>query len=534
MTGHAEPPMVNASRSAESQTSGAADHGDPARTVDGDEYSFVGDPATTAGLSLHWSRRPDGHYAFSTNPYELLKCRVARAIPVYDLLAIRDTPDFGSPDHSFLNGLYTLGPGQSLTGSGTGSAPSLAGEGFLEANDPIETYDDAVNELESAIRRSVAAAVKRCSDLGEIRVTLSGGVDSSLVAALTVELAPGAKLVTARGFQSNQELELARSVSQHLGRQLEELDEPAERVLVASELIRANRGRPYPIAHFGFPIYESLRRNIAETRSRSEPQLFTGEGGDSLFGTPFHAITGVRLNQKAAILQLLAQEVANQGGRSRTCLRAVGLLSRNRQIAAIGRNRSVERQRLDSLVVGRDAAQEIARTERRWFEARCDASARAGVSPFSYDLWTAYVNEARDFDGTVYDGYSVVSPLLSWEVLRTRLRVPHHLAVPEVTSNLSKPLLRDIASQYLPHRVAYEKKVNISNMFDRVARDQRASLNELLEEARPVLRTAGIEPQFLSSREGFLLPDWSTAYTYIRLLGLSAWIVANEIERIDA
>jgi len=114
-----------------------------------------------------------------------------------------------------------------------------------------------------------------------VGVFLSGGLDSSLVAAIAArELPAGERLQTfAVGLEGSSDLEAARAAAEFLGR------EHTERVYTAAEALSAVPHVVRAIEHFDPSLVRSAVPNylLAELTAKHVKVVLTGEGADELF-----------------------------------------------------------------------------------------------------------------------------------------------------------------------------------------------------------------------------------------------------------
>jgi asparagine synthase (glutamine-hydrolysing) len=157
--------------------------------------------------------------------------------------------------------------------------PKLRGEW-----DPPERHGQPVpQDLRAAIREELVAAVERemMSDVPG-GVFLSGGLDSSLIAAIAVEHArrAGEPLHSfAIGTADSPDLAAARRVAEYLGTEHHErVYEPRELQAVLPEVVRS-------IESYDPSLVRSALPNdlLAELASRTVKVVLTGEGADELF-----------------------------------------------------------------------------------------------------------------------------------------------------------------------------------------------------------------------------------------------------------
>jgi len=134
----------------------------------------------------------------------------------------------------------------------------------------------AVQELE---RRLEAAVRSRVGSASEVALFLSGGLDSSLIAALLVRLGVRVHLFTLDfGAPHHVELPFARRVAEHLGRPLHVVPAGAREVQSALVPTVAALQQPFGDA-VTVPLYL-----LGKAASGYASMVFNGEGGDQLFG----------------------------------------------------------------------------------------------------------------------------------------------------------------------------------------------------------------------------------------------------------
>lgn len=143
---------------------------------------------------------------------------------------------------------------------------------------PLPTLDDAPEHIAQELRRRLAAAVEWGIGDGQIGSWLSGGLDSSAIAALVRPHVP--RLHTfAAGLPGAPDLDHARTVAEHLHTQHHEV------LVTVPELLAA---LPEVIRHlesFDALLVRSSITNYLVARRTADyaPVVFSGEGGDELF-----------------------------------------------------------------------------------------------------------------------------------------------------------------------------------------------------------------------------------------------------------
>jgi asparagine synthase (glutamine-hydrolysing) len=184
---------------------------------------------------------------------------------------------------------------------------------------------EAVEQVAATLREAVATALVADVPVGAY---LSGGVDSSLIAALMSELRQGRGVKTfSAGFGDARydELPYAREVSRLLGTEHHEV------VVTADDFRGLWRKLTW---HRDAPISEPADIavfRLAELARRSVSVVLSGEGSDELFGGyPKHRYAGfsaaagvVPAAGRAAVLGLLEKRLPSSGGHLRIAMRAL-------------------------------------------------------------------------------------------------------------------------------------------------------------------------------------------------------------------
>jgi asparagine synthase (glutamine-hydrolysing) len=148
---------------------------------------------------------------------------------------------------------------------------------FSEWRSPIEKSEEAsdIDQMRTRLR----AAVERRLTTKEVGVYLSGGLDSSLVAALLVEAGIRPRLFSLDfGPPYDAELPVAKAVAAHLGLTLEIV--PARPRHIYRAVTATARALPQP---FGDSVTVPLYLLGKAARDRVT-EVWNGEGGDQLFG----------------------------------------------------------------------------------------------------------------------------------------------------------------------------------------------------------------------------------------------------------
>lgn len=156
----------------------------------------------------------------------------------------------------------------------------LPGRGFVPLAALAPAALELADPLESArhVRQALDQAVARALDGDGVGVWLSGGVDSSAVAASARERVE--RLLTfSAGTEGSPDLAFARQVARHLGARHHERVYGLEDVLAVLEQVI------YQLESFDAPLVRSAVANhlVAGLAAEHTAQVLSGEGGDELF-----------------------------------------------------------------------------------------------------------------------------------------------------------------------------------------------------------------------------------------------------------
>jgi len=142
----------------------------------------------------------------------------------------------------------------------------------------LPEYELSLDEYIQGLRSRLETAVERRVGDGEFGSWLSGGLDSSSLAALARPYTP--TLYTfAAGVEGSQDLEYARQVADHLDADHNEV------VVDLSDMLSALPDVIYHLESFDAWLVRSSITNylVAKRASDFVPAVFSGEGGDELF-----------------------------------------------------------------------------------------------------------------------------------------------------------------------------------------------------------------------------------------------------------
>lgn len=174
-------------------------------------------------------------------------------------------------------GVSSLPAGHKLTVSAQGIVEDGGGAAWRERELSPLPKDALAGELRRLLRAAVA---RRLGAERDVAVFLSGGLDSSLVAALLAEAGARVHLFTLDfGPPFDAELACARLVAAHLGRPLRVV--PARPAQIKGALAPAAAALHQP---FGDGVVVPLYLLGQAARAEGLATVFNGEGGDQLFG----------------------------------------------------------------------------------------------------------------------------------------------------------------------------------------------------------------------------------------------------------
>lgn len=141
------------------------------------------------------------------------------------------------------------------------------------------TISDTPEMIANRLLELLTQSVQRCLQNGEIGSWLSGGLDSSILAALARPLLPKLHTFTV-GFQDSPDVLAARVVASALK------TDHHEKLVTADQLIAILPEVIYHLESFDALLVRSSVTNylVAKLASEYVPEVLSGEGGDELFG----------------------------------------------------------------------------------------------------------------------------------------------------------------------------------------------------------------------------------------------------------
>jgi asparagine synthase (glutamine-hydrolysing) len=338
---------------------------------------------------------------------------------------------------------------------------------------------EAVAQIEAALNRYFAGLRQRHASIG---ILLSGGVDSSLLAAKAVEFGFDKIVAATARFPGHEspELERAIRVARRLGLELRIVDVPDS--LIARRFPAFVWQTEEPPRHYSGL---ALSQIFSETNGEV-PVFVSGEGADTMFGPD--EICGLAEFQRRREQRVEWMPVAAQ--RAICALLPTHGQSRLRALAR--QFRYTTREFLFQLT---GIAQQVSSPVQSAFTgitsdprpaagvlSLLDPDADVGRTFQEYELYTMSRSNALKYSRLAAPyGLSVEMPFLSHGVASVGLELPARL---KLDGNLSKPLLRQICANYIPREWIDAPKLGFASPLAAWLRGPLAARIAMLEEER--------------------------------------------------
>ena len=319
------------------------------------------------------------------------------------------------------------------------------------APDPSMTRAEAVESAEKAVRASVVDHLQ--SDVG-YTVQLSGGVDSSLVAALATEAA--ASPITTFGIKLDDERfdesPFRQKVVERFALRHHEVRLTAHDF--AEAMPRAVKHMEGPVPHFGCVMLMLLCDRIRETSK----VVLTGEGADEMFGGYKRYDLWRELRRKGRMARCVPAPLWPLLQRYREIQRYAG---RDPAIYGAVHHDFLALHRLFPELVPKPGAREAASSRFADFRSRMFAADQ-----------TAYLESLLMRQDKMAMAASVEArvPFTHMPLARVINRIPHHIRAP---GGETKPLLKQIAEPHLPSEILYRRKIGLNLPLDDWAADPK-------------------------------------------------------------
>ncbi|MGB6354533.1 MAG: asparagine synthase (glutamine-hydrolyzing), partial [Steroidobacteraceae bacterium] len=306
--------------------------------------------------------------------------------------------------------------------------------------------------LEDAVRRQLVADVP-------VGVLLSGGLDSSLIAAMAVRSGQSVKTFTVRfpGFAEYDESEHARLVARHFGTVHVELDAGAATVDLLPVLARQV---DEPMADSSlFPTF--LVSRLARQHCTV---ALGGEGGDELFGGYLHYGRQLRMQRKLRALPLglrryaakAAEAMLPAGFRGRNWLQQAGIDA----ASGVASNGSYFDRQLRRKLMARDTEWPLTAEAVRAESIPAETDPLQRSTRYDFESYLADDILVKVDRASMLSSLEVRAPMLDYRVVEFAFgRIPSSL---KATTRDRKVVLKRLAARVLPPEFNRHRKQGFS------------------------------------------------------------------------
>jgi asparagine synthase (glutamine-hydrolysing) len=384
-----------------------------------------------------------------------------------------------SEERTLFRGIRKLMPGHHLTLDLGGREPQPAIRQYWEIPDPKpEERDDASWIRECRERMEETVRMRLMSDV-PLGMFLSGGVDSSAIAALMKRNFTGPVKTFAVGYQEAEysELSYARQVAQAIGTEHHEVVVGMEDFFNALPRLIWHEDEPitWPSSVSLYFVSKLAREHVTV--------VLTGEGSDEMFGG-YARYRFYAMNERwmrayrvlpRAVRGTIRKQVATTSLLSSTLRRKI-------QHTFVGRGEDLESLYLDNfysafseaqqgeLFRGLGGASPYANFRRYW-------DAKAGLAPLPRMLFAdqkTYLIELLMKQDQMSMATSIESrvPFLDHEFVEFSTRVPEHL---KLRNGEGKYIVKKAIEGLVPHEIIYRKKMGFPTPLRKWLQDARAA-----------------------------------------------------------
>ena len=366
-----------------------------------------------------------------------------------------------SEERTLFRGIHKLMPGHCLVLDCGGERPELEIRQYWDVPRP-QSYDRGddrawIDECRDRLHEAVRTRLMSDVPLG---VFLSGGVDSSTIAAVTTRMVPGPVQTFSVGYREGEHSELgyARQVANHLGTDHHE-------VLVDREGFF--QALPRFIWHEDEPITwpSSIPLGfVAELASRRVKVVLTGEGGDELFAG-YARYRHHLMNSRHLRWYRLAPLAVRRRIRSAIATTSLlnGDLRRKLGHTVVGRDADLGSLYLDNFYSALPEAAHARlfgpRSGQENFLAYWNAEPQPSLlARLLYADQKTYLVELLMKQDQMSMSASIESrvPLLDHHFVEFAARCPDHM---KLRGGVGKYILRKVAEEYVPYDILYRKKM---------------------------------------------------------------------------
>jgi len=417
-------------------------------------------------------------FAFASEIKALLEHPAISACLEEELLPEYLAFGYVSEERTLFRGIRKLMPGHRLTLTFHNSAPDLSIEQYWDVPAQATTgpMDDVDWTAETRRRLEETVRMRLMSDV-PLGMFLSGGVDSSAIAALIRRMTSGSVKTFAVGYAEAQfsELEYAAQVAHAIGTEHHEVRVSMEEFF--SALPRLIWHEDEPIA---WPSSVSLYF-VSRLAAQQVKVVLTGEGSDELFGG-YQRYRWNLWNHSWAqryrwapgpLRSLLRTQLAES-----TLLRAS--LRRKLRHTFLGRENTIESLYLDNFYCAFSRAEQnrllasppqavYRNFQRYWMK-------RDGAPPLGRMLYAdqkTYLVELLMKQDQMSMAASIEGrvPFLDHQFVEFAMSIPDHL---KIRHNQQKYVLKKAVEDLLPHDIIHRKKMGFPTPLKRWLLDARA------------------------------------------------------------
>lgn len=414
---------------------------------------------------------------------------------------------YNSEERTLFRGIKRLMPGHHLTiRLGRDRQPELKIQQYWDvpAPDTAEDRSDAEWIAETRRRLEETVQMRLMSDV-PLGMFLSGGVDSSAIAALTKRLTNGPVKTFSVGYNERQysELGYAAEVARAIGTDHHEV------VIGIEDFFNA---LPMLIWHEDEPIAwpSSIALHFVSKLAASQVKVvLTGEGSDELFAG-YNRYRVNRINMRAASMYRLVPGPLRQFIRTRIATTSLLKAELRRKLghSFLAREGTVESLFLDNFYGAFSQEQQnrllasppeaVYRNYRRYWDAR---SSSPLLDRMLYADQKTYLEELLMKQDQMSMSCSIESrvPLLDHTFVEFSTRVPDSL---KIRGSEQKYIFKKAVEDILPHDIVYRKKMGFPTPIRQWLLDPRA---ERLFSA--ILSRDGFVAEYLDLKEIEALVD---------------------------
>jgi asparagine synthase (glutamine-hydrolysing) len=416
-------------------------------------------------------------FAFASEIKALLEHPAISAVFEDSLLGEYLAFGYTSGDRTLFRSIRKLMPGHHLTASLSTGTPRLSIEQYWDVPERgyAEPADDDFWIAETRRRLEETVRMRLMSDV-PLGMFLSGGVDSSAIAALIKRMAPGPVKTFAVGYREGafSELDYAAEVARSIGTDHHSVVVGMEDFFQALPQLIWHEDEP-----IAWPSSVSLYF-VARLAASEVKVVLTGEGSDELFGG-YERYRWNQINQRGAAWLRVLPSPFRRALRSAVATSPLLSASLRRKLGhtCLGRDDSVESLFLDNFYAAFPAAE-----QERLGASTCDVytqylrywSARPQGSLLERMLYAdqkTYLIELLMKQDQMSMACSIESrvPFLDHTFVEFASRIPDHL---KIRGSVQKYVLKKAVEDLLPAGIIHRKKMGFPTPLRQWLREARA------------------------------------------------------------